>query len=67
TLPIILPLLVIRDDLLALRLAQITGLLLMFGLGWLLARWAGGRPWQGAVGFTALGVAMTGICLALGG
>lgn len=67
TLPIILPLLVIHDDLLALRLAQSTGLLLMFGLGWLLARWAGGRPWQGAVGFTALGVAMTGICLALGG
>ncbi|MGC4007587.1 MAG: hypothetical protein QM805_00420 [Pseudomonas sp.] len=67
TWPIILPLLFIHDDLLALRLAQAIGLLLMFGLGWLLARWAGGRPWQGAVGFTALGVAMTGICLALGG
>lgn len=67
TLPIILPLLLVPDDLLALRLAQATGLLLMFGLGWLLARWAGGRPWQGALGFTALGVTMTGICLALGG
>ncbi|WP_447751009.1 hypothetical protein [Pseudomonas nicosulfuronedens] len=67
TLPIILPLVFVPDDVLALRLAQATGLLLMFGLGWLLARWAGGRPWQGALGFTALGVAMTGICLALGG
>jgi VIT1/CCC1 family predicted Fe2+/Mn2+ transporter len=67
TFPIILPLLLIHDDLLALRLAQGTGLVLLFGLGWLLARWAGGRPWQGAVGFAALGVAMTGICLALGG
>lgn len=67
TLPIILPLLFIHDDRLALRLAQGIGLALLFGLGWLLARWAGGRSWQGAVGFTALGVAMTGICLALGG
>ncbi|PJI49813.1 MAG: hypothetical protein CTR55_10785 [Pseudomonas sp.] len=67
TLPIILPLVFVPNDVLALRLAQATGLLLMFGLGWLLAHWAGGRPWQGAVGFTALGVAMTGICLALGG
>ncbi|QRY76996.1 hypothetical protein JVX91_15380 [Pseudomonas sp. PDNC002] len=67
TWPIILPLLLVHDDLLALRLAQGTGLLLMFGLGWLLAHWAGGRPWQGALAFTTLGVAMTGICLALGG
>ncbi|WP_448680138.1 hypothetical protein [Pseudomonas nicosulfuronedens] len=67
TFPIILPLLFIHDDLLALRLAQATGLVLLFGLGWLLARWAGGRPWQGALGFTALGVTMAGICLALGG
>lgn len=67
TFPIILPLLLIPDDLLALRAAQSIGLAMLFILGWRLARWAGGSPWKSSLGFTALGVLMTGICLALGG
>lgn len=67
TLPMILPLWLVPDDLLALRLAQGIGVVMLFGLGWLLERWAGGSPWPGALGFTALGVAMTGLCIALGG
>ncbi|MFV3306756.1 hypothetical protein ACNFBT_15915 [Pseudomonas sp. NY15181] len=67
TLPIILPLLLIPDDLLALRAAQVVGLAMLFLLGWRLARWSGGSPWRSSLGFTGLGVAMTGICLALGG
>ncbi|MCP8465732.1 hypothetical protein NK553_17425 [Pseudomonas sp. ZM23] len=67
TLPMILPLWLVSDDLLALRLAQGIGVVMLFGLGWLLARWAGDSPWPGALGFTTLGVAMTGLCIALGG
>lgn len=67
TLPLILPLWLVPDDLLALRLAQGIGVSMLFGLGWLLSRWSGGSPWPGALGFTALGVAMTGLCIALGG
>ncbi|WEJ70454.1 hypothetical protein [Pseudomonas sp. PSE14] len=67
TLPMILPLWLVPDDLLALRLAQAIGVVMLFMLGWLLARWAGDSPWPGALGFTALGVAMTGLCIALGG
>lgn len=67
TLPMILPLWLVPDDLLALRLAQGIGVVMLFTLGWLLARWAGDSPWPGALGFTALGVAMTGLCIALGG
>jgi len=67
TLPMILPLWLVPDDLLALRIAQGTGVVMLFALGWLLARWAGDSPWPGALGFTALGVAMSGLCIALGG
>ncbi|MBB4862270.1 hypothetical protein HNP46_001108 [Pseudomonas nitritireducens] len=67
TLPLILPLWLVPDDLLALRLAQGIGVTMLFGLGWLLSRWAGDSPWPGALGFMALGVAMTGLCIALGG
>ncbi|MFV3333284.1 VIT1/CCC1 transporter family protein [Pseudomonas sp. NY15437] len=67
TLPLILPLWLVPDELLALRLAQGIGVAMLFGLGWLLSRWSGDSPWPGALGFTALGVAMTGLCIALGG
>lgn len=67
TLPLILPLWWVPDDLLALRLAQGIGVIMLFCLGWLLSRWSGDSPWPGALGFTALGVGMTGLCIALGG
>ncbi len=67
TLPLILPLWLVPDELMALRIAQGIGVVMLFGLGWLLSRWSGDSPWPGALGFTALGVAMTGLCIALGG
>ncbi|RFQ38252.1 hypothetical protein D0N87_07465 [Pseudomonas sp. ATCC 13867] len=44
TLPMVLPLWLVPDDLLALRLAQGIGVVMLFVLGWLLARWAGDSP-----------------------
>jgi len=67
TLPLVLPLWLIGDQLLALRVAQGVGLGMLLLLGVLLARWAGDESWLGAVGFAVLGLAMTLLCILLGG
>ncbi|MDF3932243.1 hypothetical protein [Pseudomonas citronellolis] len=67
TFPLVLPLWWLADPQLALRSAQFIGVLMLALLGWLLSRWAGDRSPLGALGFTALGVGMILLCVALGG
>lgn len=67
TLPLVLPLWLIGDPVLALRCAQGVALVMLLAFGLLLARWAGDTSWLGAFGFAALGLGMTLLCMLLGG
>ncbi|SDI01869.1 hypothetical protein SAMN05216603_11922 [Pseudomonas benzenivorans] len=68
TLPVVLPFVLLADPWQALRASNAIalGMLLLIGLGY--GRFAGARrPWLTALVFTALGVALVGATIALGG
>lgn len=67
TLPLALPLWLVEDPALALRVAQGVGLGMLLVFGRVLARWAGDGSWLGAFGFAVLGLGMVMLCMALGG
>ena len=67
TLPVSIPFMIVHEPHLALRLSNAIALAMLFGLGWSLARYTGGRPWRLGLGMLVLGAVLVAITIALGG
>jgi len=67
TLPVAVPFLLPVEALRALRISNGVAIVMLFGVGWRLGKYAGIRPWAMASAMVAIGVALVGATLALGG
>ena len=67
TFPIVIPFLLIGDARLALRASNAVAIAMLFVCGFMFARYAGFRPMVMGLSFVALGIAMVGVAIALGG
>ena len=67
TCPVVVPFLFFTDVGLAVRLSNVVAIVMMFGVGYTLAKHAGFSPWRTGLGFVALGVVLVAITIALGG
>jgi VIT1/CCC1 family predicted Fe2+/Mn2+ transporter len=67
TFPLVVPFLLLDQTALAVRLSNAIGILVLFVAGWILARYAGAKPWQGGVALAVLGAALIAAIIALGG
>ncbi|MNW70650.1 hypothetical protein D3C74_500520 [compost metagenome] len=67
TFPLVVPFLLLDDTGLAVRLSNLVGLGVLFISGWILARYAGGKPWQGGVALAVTGAVLITAIIALGG
>ena len=67
TFPVILPFLVMRDARPALRLSNAIALLLLLYGGYKLGKFSGRSPWGTALAMAAIGIAVVGVTIALGG
>ena len=67
TLPVVIPFVVVHETRLALRISQAIGAVLLFLGGHAWGRAASYPPWAMGVAMAALGFAMVGISVALGG
>lgn len=67
TLPVLIPFLFIDDDTRALRAANLLILLMLFGIGWRWARYAGTNRWATGAILMSLGLVLVIITIVLGG
>jgi hypothetical protein len=67
TFPIVIPFILIADARLALRLSNAVAIGMLFVCGYALGRCAGFRPWATGLLMVAVGVALVGVAIALGG
>lgn len=67
TLPLVAPFLFVDDPVTGLRVSQVIAVAMLFGLGMGLGRWIGVNRWSSGLSFAAVGVAITGACIAMGG
>ena len=67
TFPIVIPFILIGDTRLALRLSNAVAIGMLFVCGYALGRCAGFRPWATGLLMVAVGVALVGVAIALGG
>jgi VIT1/CCC1 family predicted Fe2+/Mn2+ transporter len=67
TFPVVIPFIVFRDVHVALRASNAVAIAMMFMAGYWLARHGGYHPWRTGASVAALGVALVGIAIALGG
>ena len=67
TFPIVIPFILIGDVRLALRLSNAVAIGMLFVCGYALGRCAGFRPWATGLSMVAVGVALVGVAIALGG
>jgi VIT1/CCC1 family predicted Fe2+/Mn2+ transporter len=67
TFPVVLPLLLLREPLLALRVSQSLALVTLVVGGAALGKYAGGSPWSYGFGLGAIGVGLIVAIMALGG
>jgi hypothetical protein len=67
TLPVALPFLFIKDVAIAMRVSNGVALAFLFAGGFSLAKYAGLRPFITALAYTAIGVLLVGLTMALGG
>lgn len=65
--PVVLPFLFIEDPWLALRVSNALLLALLFATGYQWGRHANTRPWLTGLAFLAVGLALVGVAVALGG
>ena len=66
-LPAVVPFLVVRDALLAMRASNAVLIGLLFYVGWRWASYTGASPWRTGLFVAALGVALVVVAIALGG
>jgi hypothetical protein len=67
TFPVAIPFLFMKDAMLALRVSNAIAIVLLFVGGWKLAVYSGFRPWRTGLVMVAIGVALVGLTIALGG
>lgn len=67
TFPVVVPFFFLRDARLALRLSNGIAVGMLFLLGHALGRHAGYRPWRMGLSLVALGIALVGLTIVLGG
>ncbi len=67
TFPVVIPFLVMRDAVLALRVSNGIAIVLLFAGGYALARYSGFKPWKTGLAMVAIGVVLVGLTIALGG
>jgi VIT1/CCC1 family predicted Fe2+/Mn2+ transporter len=67
TFPVVLPFLFIDQVGLALRISNAIGIVLLFLCGYAFGRATGLRPWLTGLTMVALGTALVGVAIALGG
>ena len=67
TFPIVIPFILIGDARLALRLSNAVAIGMLFVCGYALGRCAGFRPWATGLSMVAVGAALVGVAIALGG
>jgi hypothetical protein len=67
TFPIVIPFLLIGDARLALRLSNAVAIAMLFVCGYAFGRCAGFRPWTTGLSMVAIGAALVGVAIALGG
>ena len=67
TLPIVIPFTFVGDPRLALRVSNGIAIGMLFLSGYALGRHSGNRPWKVGLSMVAVGVALVGLAMALGG
>jgi VIT1/CCC1 family predicted Fe2+/Mn2+ transporter len=67
TLPVVIPFLFVDNDRRALRISNGIAILMMFICGWILGRYAGGRPWITGFVMSLIGTILVAIAILLGG
>lgn len=67
TFPLVVPFLVLDQTVLAVRVSNLVGLGVLFIAGWVLAKYAGAKPWQGAIALAVTGAVLITAIIALGG
>ena len=67
TFPVVVPFLFVADVRMAVRLSNLIAIVMLFGVGYSLAKHAGFNPWWTGAGLVVLGVALVVITVALGG
>ena len=67
TFPLVVPFLLLDQTDLAIRVSNLVGLGVLFLAGWMLARYAGAKPWQGAMALAVTGAVLITAIIALGG
>jgi hypothetical protein len=67
TFPVVIPFLFIGDARLALRISNIVAIAMLFLCGYAFGRHAGMRPWTMGLAMVAIGAALVGLTIALGG
>jgi VIT1/CCC1 family predicted Fe2+/Mn2+ transporter len=67
TFPLVVPFLLLDQTALAVRVSNLVGLAVLFIAGWMLARYAGAKPWQGAIALAVTGAVLITAIIALGG
>jgi VIT1/CCC1 family predicted Fe2+/Mn2+ transporter len=66
-LPGVLPFLLLDDGYLALRVANLLQIVLLFFVGFRWARYTGANPWRAGILIVMLGVALVTVAVLLGG
>jgi VIT1/CCC1 family predicted Fe2+/Mn2+ transporter len=67
TLPVVIPFVLFKPTMVALRISNLIALITLFVSGWMLARHAGLSTWLGGLVMTLVGSLMVGTIVALGG
>jgi hypothetical protein len=67
TFPVVIPFILIHDYRHALRLSNLVAIIMLFGTGYSLGRYAGGHPWLTGISMVILGLALVAATIALGG
>lgn len=67
TFPVVIPFALFDTTALALRISNLVAVIMLFASGWALARHANARGWVGGTLMAALGAALVGAIIALGG
>jgi len=67
TFPVVIPFLVMRNAMLALRISNGIAIIMLFMTGYSMGRHAGYSPWRVGLAMVAIGLVLIGITIALGG
>lgn len=67
TLPVVVPFVVMQDAGIALRVSNAIAIVMLFGCGFQLGAYAGGRRWRSGAAVALLGIVLVPITIALGG